>query len=216
MENRRVVLLHGLARTSRSMRPMEKYLKKNGFTVLNINYPSRKKPIEELSKWVRDKLDEELGKHSAVQLDFVTHSMGGIILRQIMKKHPLTNLGRVVMLGPPNQGSEVVDRLRRFKILKQLNGPACLQLGTEDKGFIHNLGKVEFDLGVIAGNKSINPLLSLLLPGEDDGKVTVERTKIEGMNDFRIVPCSHSFFMSKKKVKELVQSFLRKGFFSNN
>ncbi|MDG1325408.1 MAG: alpha/beta hydrolase [Opitutales bacterium] len=216
MENRRVVLLHGLARTSRSMRPMEKYLKKNGFTVLNINYPSRKKPIEELSKWVRDKLDEELGKHSAVQLDFVTHSMGGIILRQIMKKHPLTNLGRVVMLGPPNQGSEVVDRLRRFKILKQLNGPACLQLGTEDKGFIHNLGKVEFDLGVIAGNKSINPLLSLLLPGEDDGKVTVERTKIEGMNDFRIVPCSHSFFMSKKKVKELVQSFLKKGFFSNN
>ena len=216
MENRRVVLLHGLARTSRSMRPMEKYLKKNGFTVLNINYPSRKKPIEELSKWVRDKLDEELGKHSAVQLDFVTHSMGGIILRQIMKKHPLTNLGRVVMLGPPNQGSEVVDRLRRFKILKQLNGPACLQLGTEDKGFIHNLGKVEFDLGVIAGNKSINPLLSLLLPGEDDGKVTVERTKIEGMNDFRIVPCSHSFFMSKKKVKKLVQSFLRKGFFSNN
>lgn len=216
MENRRVVLLHGLARTSRSMRPMEKYLKKNGFTVLNINYPSRKKPIEELSKWVRDKLDEELGRHSAVQLDFVTHSMGGIILRQIMKKHPLTNLGRVVMLGPPNQGSEVVDRLRRFKILKQLNGPACLQLGTEDKGFIHNLGKVEFDLGVIAGNKSINPLLSLLLPGEDDGKVTVERTKIEGMNDFRIVPCSHSFFMSKKKVKELVQSFLKKGFFSNN
>ena len=216
MENRRVVLLHGLARTSRSMRPMEKYLKKNGFNVRNINYPSRKKPIEELSKWVRDKLDEELGKHSAVQLDFVTHSMGGIILRQIMKKHPLTNLGRVVMLGPPNQGSEVVDRLRRFKILKQLNGPACLQLGTEDKGFIHNLGKVEFDLGVIAGNKSINPLLSLLLPGEDDGKVTVERTKIEGMNDFRIVPCSHSFFMSKKKVKELVQSFLKKGFFSNN
>ena len=120
------------------------------------------------------------------------------------------------MLGPPNQGSEVVDRLRHFKLLKQINGPACLQLGTEEKGFIHNLGKVEFDLGVIAGNRSINPLLSLLLPGEDDGKVTVERTKIEGMNDFRIVPCSHSFFMSKKKVKELVQSFLKNGFFLTN
>ncbi len=92
---------------------------------------------------------------------------------------------------PPNQGSEVVDRLRHFKLLKQINGPACLQMGTEEKGFIQNLGKVEFDLGVIAGNRSINPLLSLLLPGEDDGKVTVERTKIEGMNDFRIVPCSH-------------------------
>lgn len=213
MENRQVVLLHGLARTSRSMRPMEKYLMKNGFTVLNINYPSRKKPIEELSEWVRDKLKEELGEHPSVQWDFVTHSMGGIILRQIMKTHPLTNLGRVVMLGPPNQGSEVVDRLCHFRLLKQINGPACLQLGTEEKGFIQNLGKVEFDLGVIAGNRSINPLLSLLLPGEDDGKVTVERTKIEGMNDFRIVPYSHSFFMSKKKVQELVQSFLKTGFF---
>ena len=130
-----------------------------------------------------------------------------------MKTHPLTNLGRVVMLGPPNLGSEVVDRLCHFKLLKQINGPACLQLGTEEKGFIQNLGKVEFDLGVIAGNRSINPLLSLLLPGEDDGKVTVKRTKIEGMNDFRIVPYSHSFFMSKKKVQELVQSFLKTGFF---
>lgn len=213
MENRRVILLHGLARTSRSMRPMEKYLKKKGFSVLNINYPSRKFPIEELSNGVRKKLEEELSSQSNMIWDFVTHSMGGIILRQIMKTHPLPNLGRVVMLGPPNQGSEVVDKLSQFKLLSQINGPACLQLGTEKKGFIHNLGKVEFDLGVIAGNKSINPLLSLLLPGEDDGKVAVERTKIEGMNDFRIVPFSHSFFMSRQKVQALVHSFLKNGKF---
>ena len=212
-EKRRVILLHGLSRTSRSMRPLEKNLKKNGFPVLNLNYPSRKKPIEELSEWVRDKLEEELAKNPNEQWDFVTHSMGGIILRQIMKSRPLPNLVRVVMLGPPNQGSEVVDRLRRFKLLKQVNGPACLQLGTEKNGFIDQLGKVEFNLGIIAGNKSINPFLSLLIPGEDDGKVAVERTKIEGMNDFRVFPCSHSFFMSRKKVQNQVRSFLSDGCF---
>jgi triacylglycerol esterase/lipase EstA (alpha/beta hydrolase family) len=212
-EKRRVILLHGLSRTSRSMRPLEKNLKKNGFPVLNLNYPSRKKPIEELSEWVRDKLEEELAKNPDEQWDFVTHSMGGIILRQIMKSRPLPNLVRVVMLGPPNQGSEVVDRLCRFKLLKQVNGPACLQLGTEKNGFIDQLGKVEFNLGVIAGNKSINPFLSLLIPGEDDGKVAVERTKIEGMNDFRVFPCSHSFFMSRKKVQNQVRSFLSDGCF---
>jgi triacylglycerol esterase/lipase EstA (alpha/beta hydrolase family) len=195
------------------MRPLEKNLKKNGFPVLNLNYPSRKKPIEELSEWVRDKLEEELAKNPNEQWDFVTHSMGGIILRQIMKSRPLPNLVRVVMLGPPNQGSEVVDRLRHFKLLNQVNGPACLQLGTEKNGFIDQLGKVEFNLGVIAGNKSINPFLSLLIPGEDDGKVAVERTKIEGMNDFRVFPCSHSFFMSRRKVQNQVRSFLSDGCF---
>jgi triacylglycerol esterase/lipase EstA (alpha/beta hydrolase family) len=110
-----------------------KNLKKNGFPVLNLNYPSRKKPIEALSEWIRDKLEVELAESPDAQWDFVTHSMGGIILRQIMKTRPLPNLGRVIMLGPPNQGSEVVDRLRHFKIIKQINGPACLQLGTEKK-----------------------------------------------------------------------------------
>ena len=214
-QKRRVILLHGLSRTSRSMRPMEKNLKKNGFPVLNLNYPSRKKPIEELSEWVREKLEEEIKQSPDLHWDFVTHSMGGIILRQIMKTRPLSNLGRVVMLGPPNQGSEVVDRLRHFKLLKQINGPACLQLGTEKNGFIEKLGKVNFDLGVIAGNKSINPFLSLLIPGEDDGKVAVKRTKVEGMNDFRVFPCSHSFFMSRRKVQDQVRSYLSLGCFSD-
>ena len=184
--------------------------------MLNLNYPSRKKPIEELSEWVRDKLKDELAKKPDEQWDFVTHSMGGIILRQIMKTRPIPNLGRVIMLGPPNQGSEVVDRIRRFKIIKQINGPACLQLGTEKNGFIDQLGNVEFNLGVIAGNKSINPFLSLLIPGEDDGKVAVERTKIAGMNDFRVFPCSHSFFMSKRKVQNLVRYYLSNGNFPDN
>lgn len=209
-EKRKVVLLHGLARTSRSMRPIDKFLKREGFSVFNLNYPSRKKSIEELGKFVREQIQSN--EEKGIKLDFVTHSMGGIILRYIMKVDPLPNLGRVVMLGPPNQGSEVVDRLSKLKIFK-LMGPASLQLGTSSDGFVNTLGKVDFDLGIIAGNRSINPFLSFLISGPDDGKVSVERTKVIGMNDFMIVHCSHSFYMSNLNVKEEVRSYLKNGYF---
>lgn len=209
-ERRKVVLLHGLARTSRSMRPIDKFLKREGFSVFNLNYPSRKKPIEELSKFVREQIQSN--EEKGIKLDFVTHSMGGIILRYIMKVDPLPNLGRVVMLGPPNQGSEVVDRLSKLKIFK-LMGPASLQLGTSSDGFVNTLGKVDFDLGIIAGNGSINPFLSFLIPGPDDGKVSVERAKVKGMNDFLVVPCSHSFFMSNLKVQKEILFYFKNGNF---
>ncbi len=209
-EKRKVVLLHGLARTSRSMRPIDKFLKREGFSVFNLNYPSRKKSIEELGKFVREQIQSN--EEKGIKLDFVTHSMGGIILRYIMKVDPLPNLGRVVMLGPPNQGSEVVDRLSKLKIFK-LMGPASLQLGTSSDGFVNTLGKVDFDLGIIAGNRSINPFLSFLISGPNDGKVSVERTKVIGMNDFMIVHCSHSFYMSNLNVKEEVRSYLKNGYF---
>jgi hypothetical protein len=192
------------------MRPIDKFLKREGFSVFNLNYPSRKKSIEELGKFVREQIQSN--EEKGIKLDFVTHSMGGIILRYIMKVDPLPNLGRVVMLGPPNQGSEVVDRLSKLKIFK-LMGPASLQLGTSSDGFVNTLGKVDFDLGIIAGNRSINPFLSFLISGPDDGKVSVERTKVIGMNDFMIVHCSHSFYMSNLNVKEEVRSYLKNGYF---
>ena len=216
-ENREfVVLLHGLSRTSRSMRPIKKALEKNGFSTFNLNYPSRKKPIEELSEFVIEKINQNFSDTPVHTLHFVTHSMGGIILRQIMKLSPLPNLGRVVMLGPPNQGSEIIDRLGPFKLIPLINGPACLQLGTSPDGFIQSLGPVKFDLGVIAGNRSINPFLSFLIPGVDDGKVSVERTKVEGMNDFLEVPRSHSFMMGNQTIQKETIYFLKNGHFSKN
>ncbi len=216
-ENREfVVLLHGLSRTSRSMRPIKKALEKNGFSTFNLNYPSRKKPIEELSEFVLEKINRNFSDSPVHTLHFVTHSMGGIILRQIMKLSPLPNLGRVVMLGPPNQGSEIIDRLGPFKLIPLINGPACLQLGTSSDGFIQSLGPVKFDLGVIAGNRSINPFLSFLIPGVDDGKVSVERTKVEGMNDFLEVPRSHSFMMGNQTIQKETIYFLKNGHFSKN
>ena len=209
-----VILLHGLSRTSRSMRPIKRALEKNGYFTFNLDYPSRKKPIEELSEYVRQKIHQKFSDNNPKKIHFVTHSMGGIVLRQIMKSSPLSNLGRVIMLGPPNQGSEIIDRLGQFKLIPLINGPACLQLGTSSGGFLQSLGPVDFELGVIAGSKSINPFLSFLIPGKDDGKVSVERTKINGMNDFCIVHGSHSFMMSNKRVQKETIFFLQNGKFS--
>ncbi len=207
-----VILLHGLSRTSRSMRPMKKALQKMGYPVLSLDYPSRMATIEELAKYVLGELRKHFTATDIVRLNFVTHSMGGIILRQIMNADPLPNLGRVVMLSPPNQGSELVDKLRRFGILR-INGPACMQLSASPDSFVRNLGEVTFELGVITGNKPLNFILSMLLPGPDDGKVTVESAKVEGMRDFLVVPCTHSFIMRNSNVQEAVNKFFVNGSF---
>ncbi len=206
-----VVLLHGLGRTSRSMRALEGNLSGLGFHVINIDYPSSKYPIEYLAEYVRNEVrrrctDEE-------KIHFVTHSLGGIVLRYYLKEHQLHNLGRVVMLSPPNQGSELVDNLRDNILFKIVTGPSGQQLGTDSSSVPITLGPVDFELGIIAGNRSLNPIFSHLIPGEDDGRVSVERSKVEGMADFLIVPHVHPFIMNSPEVIEQTVYFLERGRF---
>ena len=143
----------------------------------------------------------------------VTHSMGGIILRYIQQTDPIQNLGKVVMLSPPNQGSEVVDVLGDRKLFKLLNGPAGQQLGTNADGIVHSLGDADFELGIIAGDRSVNPVLSMMIPGKDDGKVSIERSKLKGMKSFKVVHASHTFIMKNNLVGQCVVSFLKSGAF---
>ena len=207
-----VILLHGLGRTSRSMRPIERHLEEYGFCVININYPSRKLPIEELAKYIQAEIEKQC-TDKEVNIHFVTHSMGGIILRFYLGKNHLENLGRVVMLSPPNKGSEIVDTLRKFFIFSMLIGPAGLQLGTNQDSIPNTLGPVNFDLGIITGKSSLNPIFSLIIPGDDDGRVSVERSKVSGMKDFMVVPHSHSFIMRSSQVADQVTYFLKSGRF---
>ncbi|MBN1473394.1 MAG: hypothetical protein JW914_02150 [Syntrophaceae bacterium] len=207
-----VVLLHGLARTKDSMNNLETFLSKQGYQVLNIDYPSRKNQIHELAAIVRK---EVISKTSnAEKVHFITHSMGGIILRYIQKHEPLPNLGRVVMLSPPNHGSEVVDKIGDFRLFQWINGPAGKQMGAKDHGICQKLGKVNFELGVITGDRSINWINSLMIPGKDDGKVSIESAKIEGMADFLVVHTAHPFIMNDKTVMKQCVHFLQKGAFS--
>lgn len=209
-----VVLLHGMARTPASMDKMGEMLGEEGFQVVNLGYPSRKKTIAELAPLA---VDEGLDAcpESTEKVHFVTHSLGGILVRYYLDSNEIKNLGRVVMLAPPNQGSQVVDAYRDLPGYDALNGPAGQQLGTDEESVPLNLPPVEFDLGVIAGTRTINPILSLELPNPDDGKVSVENTKVEGMNDFLETPHSHPLIMKSSDVIEQVTYYLNNGHFNH-
>jgi len=208
-----VILLHGLARTKSSMAKMKSHLKQAGYSVLNIAYPSREKTIQNL---VKDHLVPTINKcraHGAHKIHFVTHSMGGILVRYYLKHNQLDELGNVVMLSPPNAGSEIVDTFKSFFLFKWLNGPSGQQLGTEPDALPILLGKANFHPGIITGDRSINLILSWIIPGPDDGKVSVERAKIEGMADFRVIHATHPFIMKNSKAISLTLHFLKYGSF---
>lgn len=193
------------------MKQLSSALEKEGFIVVNENYPSTKHNIEYLADICISTALSQCPRDATVH--FVTHSMGAIILRQYLSRHKIANLGRVVMLGPPNKGSQVVDRLSKMPGFKFLNGPSGMQLGTEKTSLPNSLGPAEFELGVIAGTRTINLFLSLIIPGEDDGKVSVENTKLEGMSSHLVLPVTHTFMMQNKKVIREVVHFIKEGSF---
>ena len=206
-----VIMLHGLARTANSMDDMAEAFRASGYQTVNLDYPDNQYPIEELAPMA---IDEAL-KHCPEQqtVHFVTHSLGGILVRYYLEHHELENLGRVVMMAPPNQGSQVADALEVNPLYQLINGPAGNQLGTEEDDLVTQLGSVDFPLGIIAGTRTVNPLLSQLLPNPDDGKVAVENTRVEGMTALLEVPHSHTFMMHAEDVINQSLHFIEHGKF---
>jgi pimeloyl-ACP methyl ester carboxylesterase len=207
-----VILLHGLVRSDRSMKKLEQALLKAGYRVHNVGYASTRMNVEQLA-------EETIGAAlklcpKAHKLHFVTHSLGGILVRQYLSHHEIENLGRVVMLGPPNKGSEVVDKLRDFPGFHFINGDAGLELGTGETSVPNKLGAANFDLGIIAGTRSVNLILSCMISGPDDGKVSVENTRLEGMHDHLQMKVTHPFMMRNSKVIEQVIHYLESGQFA--
>jgi triacylglycerol lipase len=209
-----VILLHGLCRTSRSMVKMERALTEAGYKVRNVDYPSRTASVEKLADDAIGKAVGDCQRDGTTKINFVTHSLGGILVRSYLARYTISNLGRVVMLAPPNQGSEVVDKLGWTFLFKWLNGPAGNELGTDKNSTPNKLGSANFPVGIITGDRSINWINSLLIPGRDDGKVSIERTKLAGMTDHIVIHATHPFIMKNREAIRQTIQFLRTGNFS--
>lgn len=212
-ESECVVLLHGWAQVTNSMGRLDSTLSRAGYNVVNVKYASRRYEIEILAKDAIGRGVSECRSVSTGTIHFVTHSLGGILLRVYLEHEELEDLGRVVMLGPPNQGSELVESLLHVPGFKTIGGPASVELGTSDDNILSNLSPVDFDLGIIAGTTSINPLGFLFMPGPNDSIVSVENTKVEGMKAHLVLPVTHQLMMRNNEVIDHAVHYLKTGTF---
>lgn len=208
-----IVLLHGLGRTRWSLWPVAREATRRGYRVHNLGYPSRRAPIESLAENVGHRIIDVVREGGSV--DVVTHSMGGIVLRAAVAAGilPTEAVRRVVMLAPPNHGSELADRLRDFAVYRLATGPAGQQIGTNEDSVPRRLPPPPFDVGVIAGRRSSNPVFTRVLGSESDGKVTVESTQLDGMRDLVVVDRAHTFIMWAPDVLSQTFAFLETGQF---
>lgn len=208
-----VVLLHGLGRSTWSMHHIENSLEKIGYLVVNQSYLSREQSIQSLSEVVGDSI-LRCQQHKPSAIHFVTHSLGGILVRSYFQRHDAANVKRVVMLGPPNHGSEVVDKFKDSWWFKWLTGPTGQELGTNPESAPNQLKPIALEIGIIAGSSSLDPWFSSLFSGDNDGKVSVESTKLPEMKDFIQVENSHTFMANSRNVIMQIQSFLSSGAFA--
>ncbi len=211
-----VVLLHGLARTASSMADLADQLVANNYIVVNVDYPSRLFPIKELAENSVPAGIQACLAAGATEVSFVTHSLGGIMLRYYAEHHPDVDIHRAVLLGPPNQGSEVVDNMRDVPGYKWLNGPAGQQLGTDAASVPSLLGAVKFDTAVIAGTFTINLVLSTYLPDPDDGKVSVASSRVDNMCAHLQKNVSHPYLMKDEEIIAEVINYLKDGRFESS
>lgn len=208
-----VVLLHGIGASARSFRRMARALERNGYATLNLDYPSRRKALDALALDIHPAVTRFAGNLGG-QVHFVCHSMGGLLTRVYLAQYRPPNLGRVTMLGTPNGGSEIADRLKNVLLYRAFFGPAGQQLGTlRDAATMALLPPIDYPVGIIAGDLSVYPVAAAFLPWPHDGRVSVASTKLDGMADHVVVRTSHPWLVFSEEAIAFTLAFLRDGKF---
>lgn len=205
-----IIYLHGIGRTSRSMMPIRRAMPEAGFTHVMFEYPSTRIPLKQSASCLNSVLQSLT---DVDRISFVVHSMGGLVVRQYLKEHGTNRIHRLVMLGTPNKGAELADMLRSNFAFRTIFGPAGQELVTDDVGTIRSLPTPTCEFAVVAGGRNDGKGFNPLLPGDDDGTVTVDSARLEGAADFLLVPKVHSFLMSDPTVIAAVRHFLDHGRF---
>ncbi|GIX21469.1 MAG: acetyltransferase [Gammaproteobacteria bacterium] len=201
-----VVLLHGLWRGAWMMAPLARRLHAAGYSVLNVDYPSRAAPIETLAE---RHLAPAVARHCAGRrMHFVTHSMGALLVRAYLAGRPAARVGRLILIAPPNRGSALVDRFGAWPLVGAALGPAGRQLSSAADAPPRRLGPLPAPAVVLAGTASFNPLFSALLAGPDDGRVAVTETRIEGVVRVETFPCDHDGLVCCPGLAERVLALL--------
>lgn len=208
-----VILLHGMGRSSYSMSLIEDALHKDGYLVWNKSYASTSQSVASLAPVVIEPGLAFCAANQANQHHFVTHSLGGILLRFYLQSHQIPGMGRVVMLSPPNHGSEIADWLKDNYLYQKLMGPAGQELGTGPNSLPQQLKPIDAEVGVIAGDSSSDPWFSPMIPGSDDGKVSVKSARLKEMQDFIVISSGHSFIMRNDDAIQQIRHFLKVGRF---
>ena len=206
-----VIYLHGIGRSSRSMRPILEAMPTVGFVHIPFEYPSTRVPIAQSAGYLNSVIESLTG---VSKISFVAHSMGGLVVRQYLKEHADPRIYRMVMLGTPNSGAELADMLKRNVIFRTVYGPGGQELVTDPNGTISGLPTPAMEFGVIAGGKGDERGFNPLLPGDDDGTVTVASARLAGATDFLRVAKLHTFLLSDKTAIEAVKCFIEHGRFS--
>lgn len=204
----KVVLLHGLGRSWHAMNPLARRLNVEGFSTLNIPYPSLVKPVDWILAHLRDRISAFAGEEP---VHFIGHSLGGILVRMMLAEGVSWQPGRFIMLAPPNSGSEIIDRASRKFVIRSLLSPAARALSSD--GIPSRLPSLPENLEamVIMGRRSSIPFFRKLLSEGNDGIVSVTRGRIDGLKAFAIVDADHTFIQIHPETIRRTLEFLRTG-----
>ena len=205
-----VVLLHGLGRNVTSMWLLASRLEDAGYYVHRVGYSSLDQKPDDILKDISLQINQCCQKHNQ-SVHFVGHSLGGLMVRAYLQNNKIDRLGKVVLLGTPNKGSEMADYFSNSCLI-DLVGPTAKALGTDNNGFAQSLKLPYYPVGIIAGEMNCN-LNNPVIPGKDDGLVSIEATKVDGVTDFIIIKTGHSMMRYNSEVAEQTIEFIKYGQF---